>query len=141
MLMNTRRTRATCGHSSLLGPALLGLAGLGPVDATAGPVRWTCKCEVEKNNSNDKCTCPPFSYDLPRSGTKEFRGYCNGKTGEQQSPLAKFINIKRGKNVTCTINSDFRNSYVSKSCTNWGMAQRNKVTMTIECRQWYNYAN
>jgi hypothetical protein len=139
MKINAKRIRATLLHIALVGSIAAGFAGQMSVDAAANPVRWSCKCQVPGSKRTDKCTCSGYSYDLPRSGTKEFRGYCDGSIngtiyGETRSPRPKFVNVMRGKNVTCTINNtQYYVNYTKKQCTNWGFAKRNKVTMSIEC--------
>ncbi len=119
---------------TLLSFALIGLVVPMSGNATAAPVRWTCNCVVPGTETKYNCTCDGYSYDLPRSGTMTFRGYCKGgvKGDPSKRTVAKFTNVLRGKNVTCTAGSNHPD-YRQKQCTNWGTAQRNPVKMSLQC--------
>ncbi len=136
MMIDTNRMRAATVRIALVSFVSAGLAGPMSVDVIASPVKWTCNCIASGPNKTDTCKCKNRSYDLPKSGTKTFRATCKGWVdGAPSMRLSpSFVDVMRGKNVTCTISSNFNWGFVSKQCTNWGTSNRNKVTMSIQCR-------
>ncbi len=83
-----------------------------------------CKCSGKKN-----CRCK-FEYDLKKSQTKEFRGYCDG---EGMSPEGLSVSgLKSGTH--CTVKA-FWHDYYSRSCTNWSPNANDTIKITVRCAQ------
>ena len=81
-----------------------------------------CKCSGKKD-----CKCK-FEYDLKKSATKEFRGYCDGKG---MSPEGISVSgLKSGTH--CTVKA-FWNKYYSRSCTNFSPSVNDTIKITVHC--------
>lgn len=145
MLKRAVRLSTISRCAALASLMLAGIVLTMPESVSAGsPVSWSCNCAVPGNAASDHCTCSGYSYDIAKLGTKTFHGFCTGPdvtndAGYELQPATKFVNVHRGKNVTCTIDAigPSGSGSVGKSCTNWGTAHRNEVQMSIRCARYY----
>ncbi len=83
------------------------------------------KCD----KTNGECE---FTKGIGKSSTKEFRGYC------PYSVLNGMSIRKRAKHTTCTVGfyagtTSSKNTYCSRSCTNWDPTKRDKVKVIVRC--------
>ena len=87
---------------------------------------YHCICWPEKGHKT--CSCD-YEYTLPRSGTKEFRGYCDNILATYER-----IDIQGlSRDTTCTGNFPW-DGYISKSCTNWSPFKKDKVRISLHCK-------
>lgn len=87
---------------------------------------YHCICWPEKGHKT--CSCD-YEYTLGRSGTKEFRGYCDNILATYER-----IDIQGlSKDTTCTGNFPW-DGYVTKSCTNWSPFKKDKVRISLHCK-------
>lgn len=138
MTAASKRLRKTFFGTALLAIAIAIAVFAMPMTnrANAGSaIDWHCGCDVGGTRLSDTCTCTGFTYDIAKLGTKKFHGWCDKSLPGGGKPYADFINVMRGKNVTCASASHGHGQMeVLKQCTNWGTGKRNSVTMTIQCR-------
>lgn len=136
----TSRTSDWSNHSMRLILAcflLFGALIVASSQVHASPVRWTCNCDPGSTEIMASCSCP-YSYQLKKLGTKEFRAYC-GHAVKDRTVAPSYENVHRDKNVTCTVafHSPSKPGYLSKSCTNWNATHKRSVSMSIKCEVIY----
>lgn len=112
---------------NLLPAAMLALTTLAWTPATAQAdsyVSYHCHCTAA--NEGDSCSCY-YNFQLGKSQTKEFRGYCDGSLDESISV------DQRDGGTSCTIQVKGFGGYISKSCTNWDPFSRDDVRIRVKC--------
>ncbi len=121
------------------------LLAIGAMLAVATPVladtyaSYHCHCGALA--SGGECSCS-YQYDLGKSETKEFRGYCDyviDYTDNYRDNVNKKntdINISGRKDgTTCTIAMQAfpDESYTTRSCTNWNPTVGDTLNIQVKC--------
>lgn len=107
---------------------LLALAGFAPNAVHASPQKYHCDCDPGDTDTSS-CYCD-YSYELKRSATKEFRGYCSYDNGWAMHPV---FYSHPDKSMTCTLPFPVGTLYDSKSCTNWSALHKRSVSLRLNC--------
>ena len=91
--------------------------------------KYHCGCEPAAGERG--CWCR-YDYYLGKGKTKEFRGYCTSDSDIEPTNL----NVSgKGMNTTCTADVMWK-PYVTRSCTNWSVFTKDKLTLTVHCRKY-----
>lgn len=110
-------------------------AGLGLSQSASADtyVAYHCHCTAEPGHS---CSCS-YSFQLGKSQTKEFRGYCEETTASDGGRVWPDIDVTdRDSATSCTIQARGPlQDYETKSCTNWSPFSRDNVTIKTTCEQ------
>ena len=91
--------------------------------------KYHCGCEPEAGERG--CSCS-YDYYLRKGKTKEFRGYC---TSDSKIEPTNMTVGGKGMNTTCTTDVMWK-PYVTRSCTNWSVVTKDKITLTVHCRRY-----
>lgn len=104
-----------------------------PQQAQAGQ-SYHCHCTAAADQS---CSCT-YDYELGRSGTQEFRGFCDNYSSDSYPFPDMEVNNRDG-GTSCTVQMGIIASpqYRSKSCTNWDPFTTDNVKVKVKC---YNKA-
>ena len=94
-------------------------------------VAYHCHCTAERGAS---CSCS-YDFELGKSQTKEFRGYCDEMMEPNGYPIRPDVTVSgRDSGTSCTIQvTGFPETYTSKSCTNWDPFSRDHVSIKTTC--------
>ena len=91
--------------------------------------KYHCGCEPAAGERG--CWCS-YDYYLGKGKTKEFRGYCTSDSNIEPTNLTV---AGKGRNTTCTADVMWK-PYVTRSCTNWSVVTKDKLTLTVHCRKY-----
>ena len=91
--------------------------------------KYHCGCEPAAGERG--CFCS-YDYYLGKGKTKEFRGYCTSDADIEPTNLTV---AGKGMNTTCTADVMWK-PYVTRSCTNWSVFTKDKLTLTVHCRSY-----
>ncbi len=91
--------------------------------------KYHCGCEPKVGERG--CWCS-YDYYLGKGKTKEFRGYC---TSDSDIEPTNMTVSGKGRNTTCTADVMWK-PYVTRSCTNWSIVTKDKLTLTVHCRKY-----
>ena len=90
---------------------------------------YYCNCEPKPGSNSCNCT---YKYNLGRSDTKEFRGFCKK---DVTRPIGIGI-TGRKKSTTCTIRIFQDVPYVTRSCTNWSPTSSDELNIKVKCKNY-----
>ena len=95
---------------------VLAITAVAARQVDAAPQQWTCNCTISPDEIGGACECTGYRYDIARSGTKQFRGFCAFKSNSDEVvEVRQGIHVvEKAKDVTCTI-ATFGVPYSSRS--------------------------